>query len=129
MFPILYVPCKRHSDVYVASHIIKKFTLTVAKFCGQIIIFAFQSQVLSFIMQIMQKNRLKKIYLYSNLTYLVVFRFASAISQLTASKSAVQLAADVTTSQWAKHAEHTFGNLAFFASFSEDFTSIGPFLL
>ncbi len=105
---ILYVPCKRHGDVYVASHIIKKFTLTVAKFCGQIIIFAFQSQVLSFIMEIMQKNRLKKIYLYSNLTYLVVFRFASAILQLTAEQSAVQPPADVTTAQWAQHDVNTF---------------------
>jgi hypothetical protein len=68
MSQILYVPCKRHGDVYVASVTCIKFSLSEPTDGNQNISSAFLSQVLCILVQIMPKNDVNK-----NCSYLCKF--------------------------------------------------------
>ncbi len=61
MSQILYVPCKRHGDVNVASVTCKKFSLSEPTDGSQNISSAFLSQVLCIVLEIMQKMKIIKI--------------------------------------------------------------------
>ncbi len=126
----LYVPCKFQGDVYVASHIIKKFTLTVAKVCGQIIIFAFIFQLYFVLYNAnLAKKGFKNLFILKfHVPCCVPFCFCHLTTDCGA-VSCSTICCRQATAQWAQHDVHTFYNLAFFLPFCDNFTLIGQFLL